>query len=584
MSLPAIQPVPAFLPGRLLFAIGGFVSLSACGIISTGTSTEQVSTICGTDMHAGVQGVDVSKYQGAFDWNAAHAQGVQFGFASVGDGFDPNPYFAVDWANMRAAGVLRGAYQFFEPGEDEVAQANEVIAATGALGDGDLPAAIDVEVTGGQPPAVIAAKVRHWIDLVRAGTGKQPIIYTGPYFWEDNVGDAFGDIALWVADYGPSCPLVPGGWGGWQIWQYDDDGGNLDLDVFNGSIDDLRALAGGPRAPESRISPVVAAPNASGGLDVFVHAVDDQLWVDSDTTGAWTGFAPMTGNMRSSPAVASNQDGRVEVFVRGSDNQLWHQWQWTVPTSANPSGTWSGFYPMTGNMTDSPAAIMNADGRLEVFVRGSDGELWHQWQSTPGGTWSRFWPMQGQMTGSPAVARNADGRLEAFVRGQDGELWHQYQVTPGGGWSGFAPMQGQITDSPAVTAYADGRLAVFVRGQDGQVWYQEQSFIGWTGFSPLTGSILGTPAAARNSDGTLEACVRGSDSNLWCMKQNPNGTWPGFELIGGPISDTPFIATNASGTLEIFVRGTDWQMWHEWQATPSGAWAGFWPLGGQLAP
>jgi len=543
--------------------------------MGSSSSSQPVSTVCGADKYAGVQGVDVSKYQGAFDWGAAH---VQFGFASVSDGFDPNPYFAVDWANMRAAGVLRGAYQFFEPGEDEVAQANEVIAATGVLGDGDLPAAIDVEVTGGQPPDVIAAKVRHWIDLVRAGTGKQPIIYTGPYFWQDNVGAGFDDIGLWVAHYGPPCPLVPAGWDRWQIWQYDDDGGYLDLDVFNGSLDDLRALAGSPRAPESRLSPVVAAQDVNGGLDVLVRGADDEVWVASNTTGAWSAFSPLTGNIGGAPAVATNYDGRLEVFVRGSDNQLWHQWQWT-------GGAWSGFAPMTGSMTDSPAVASNADGRLEVFVRGGDGQLWHQWQVTPGGGWSGFWPMAGQMTGSPAVARNGDGRLEVFVRGQDGELWHQWQVTPNGGWSGFVPMQGQITDSPAVTAYADGRLAAFVRGQDGQLWYQEQAVAGgWTGFAPLTGSILGTPAAARNSDGTLEACVRGADGNLWCMKQAANRSWPGFSLVGGAISDTPFIATNASGTLEIFARGTDWQTWHEWQASPSGPWAGFWPLGGQLAP
>jgi hypothetical protein len=87
-----------------------------------------------------------------------------------------------------------------------------------------------------------------------------------------------------------------------------------------------------------------------------------------------------------------NQDGRLETFVRGVDGQLWHQWQVT------PGGGWSGgFSPLTGSITDSPAVGRNKDGRLEVFVRGSDGQMWHQWQSSPGGSWLGFWPLTGNL-------------------------------------------------------------------------------------------------------------------------------------------------------------------------------------------
>jgi len=177
-----------------------------------GSSAAAVTTVCGASPSGAVQGRDVSVYQGDFDWNAEKAAGVVFGYARIGDGLGGDSQFAPNWSKMKAAGVLRGAYQFFEPGEDEVAQANLMIQAVGTLGDGDLPCMIDVEVTGGQSGGTIASKVAHWIQLVQAGTGKAPIIYTGPYFWQDNVGStAFGNTPLWVADYGPSCPLIPPG-------------------------------------------------------------------------------------------------------------------------------------------------------------------------------------------------------------------------------------------------------------------------------------------------------------------------------------------------------------------------------------
>ena len=37
--------------------------------------------------------------------------------------------------------------------------------------------------------------------------------------------------------------------------------------------------------------------------------------------------------------------------------------------------------------------------------------------------------------GSPAVAAGADARLVNFVAGTDGALWHMWQTAPNGDWS-----------------------------------------------------------------------------------------------------------------------------------------------------
>ena len=52
----------------------------------------------------------------------------------------------------------------------------------------DLPLVLDVEVTGGQSPATIRAAAQTWLDLVEAGTGKRPLIYSYASFLEDNLG------------------------------------------------------------------------------------------------------------------------------------------------------------------------------------------------------------------------------------------------------------------------------------------------------------------------------------------------------------------------------------------------------------
>ncbi|MEV5935122.1 hypothetical protein AB0L56_20935 [Streptomyces sp. NPDC052079] len=139
----------------------------------------------------------------------------------------------------------------------------------------------------------------------------------------------------------------------------------------------------------------------------------------------WSGWESLGGGL-TDPVVASNADGRLEAFVRGLDGALWHIWQTT------PNGGWSGWASLGGGITD-PVVGHNADGRMEVFVRGLDGALWHIWQTAPSSGWSGWESLGGGIT-DPVVGHNADGRMEVFVRGLDGALWHIWQTAPNNGW------------------------------------------------------------------------------------------------------------------------------------------------------
>ena len=121
-----------------------------------------------------------------------------------------------------------------------------------------------------------------------------------------------------------------------------------------------------------------------GVIDVpSMTAVTHEAWLRQPTTTAvrqkaWSGWASEGGGLTSNIAVGRNADGRLEVFVRGSDDALWHKWQ----VSPN-SGTWSAWATQGGALTSDIAVGQGADGRLEVFVRGTDNALWHKWQTRP---------------------------------------------------------------------------------------------------------------------------------------------------------------------------------------------------------
>ncbi len=216
------------------------------------------SQVCGRG--ATTLGIDVSFYQGAFNWTTVKDAGVEFAFIRVSDGLGyRDSQFARSWTEAKRAGVIRGAYQFFRPGESAIAQADLLVDAMGTLAPGDLPPVIDVEATSGLGAATVAARVQTWVDRVRTRTGRTPIVYTGKYFWQDSVGNsaAFKTLPLWLAQYtSAACPNLPDAWSSWKFWQYSDRGsirgisGGVDVNRFNGTLQDLQtfiaASGGGP--------------------------------------------------------------------------------------------------------------------------------------------------------------------------------------------------------------------------------------------------------------------------------------------------------------------------------------------------
>ena len=99
------------------------------------------------------------------------------------------------------------------------------------------------------------------------------------------------------------------------------------------------------------------------------------------------------------------------------------------------------YRPLGVGIAGEPGVGSAADGRLEIFVQGSDGHQWHLYQTFPNGDWSDwedlsvYRPLGISVAGRPGVGSAADGRLEIFVRGNDDHLWHLYQTSPNGDWS-----------------------------------------------------------------------------------------------------------------------------------------------------
>jgi len=207
----------------------------------------------------GIPGIDISHYQGVVDWAALKASSTeQFVYAKATEGTTiVDPYFHDNWANIKTAGLFRGAYHFFHPDQDAFAQAafflEKLTQAAGSIlhGPGDLPPALDLETTAGCTPETILFGVTKWLEIVGLATGRRPLLYTYTSFWRDTLGNptALSDYSLWIAQYSAAAPAKIGGWPDYTIWQYGQaqvPGITVKTDVnsFNGTSDQLRNLAG----------------------------------------------------------------------------------------------------------------------------------------------------------------------------------------------------------------------------------------------------------------------------------------------------------------------------------------------------
>lgn len=170
-----------------------------------------------------VTGIDVSHYSGAVDWQAVRAAGYDFAYVKATEGVDAaDPAFADHWRRLAEAGLHRGAYHFYVTEDDPEEQARFFLS-TVEVGPGDLQPAVDVETLGHGTAPGLAGRLRTFLEIVERETGVRPVLYTGPRFWNANLGEGFSEYPLWVAEYGTSTPELPADWTRWTLWQWQGD-------------------------------------------------------------------------------------------------------------------------------------------------------------------------------------------------------------------------------------------------------------------------------------------------------------------------------------------------------------------------
>lgn len=183
-----------------------------------------------------IKGVDISQIQGAIDFIALAATGVQFVICRCGVGNNGHDsMYATNIAAAQAAGIQVAAYHFVFPlpptateathpsGRSPAAQAKAHFAAAGNVPvvccDLEWPVQGDW-AKWGCSAAQICQWTTEYLQAYEALSGVRPIVYTYPNFAQSiKLPASFAQTyQLWIASY-ENTPTIPAPWTDWVLWQ-----------------------------------------------------------------------------------------------------------------------------------------------------------------------------------------------------------------------------------------------------------------------------------------------------------------------------------------------------------------------------
>lgn len=237
----------------------------------------------------------------------------------------------------------------------------------------------------------------------------------------------------------------------------------------------------------------VASTPAAALLDekihVWVRGTDGVLYEQYQTPTGLSGWMSWgkpssTSGLAYDPVVSIGVGGSVQVYSAGSDYHLYERYRGSDGI-LSPWIDWGG----TG-VRSTPAVLQEggASNKVAVWVVGTDGNLWERYWTNDGFSSWIDWGNPGVgLFDSPAVMQDstpeANGQIDVWVRGSDNHLYERYWSMTTSSLSQWVDWGGTgVASTPAVIQKADGKIDIFIQGTDRHLWEQYWTSAGMSGW------------------------------------------------------------------------------------------------------
>lgn len=186
-----------------------------------------------------MKGIDVSNHNGRIDWNKLKNSDVKVVYIKASEGTTyQDPYLNQHYQGAKSIGLPTGFYHYLKGTSAPESQAQNFWNLIKDKENNLMPC-LDIEENGFNVMDYTLRFISKFKDL----SNLPIVIYTGPYFANDNLDNRLASYPCWIAHYGVSSPMATNIWSTNYVGhQYTEKGkvsginGNVDLNNFTEGI------------------------------------------------------------------------------------------------------------------------------------------------------------------------------------------------------------------------------------------------------------------------------------------------------------------------------------------------------------
>lgn len=284
----------------------------------------------------------------------------------------------------------------------------------------------------------------------------------------------------------------------------------------------------------------------------------------------------------------------IEAAQQGGKRgaQLWgvtQNYKLISTFQVTPGGNWSewslpGWAGMTKPVLDIAAAQQN-NGKVQLWVIDSRGQLYSISQLAPGGGWGQWsgpnWNSAPQLNSIAAVQQRGNRGAQLWGVTEEMTLMTTFQETPGGNWSGWKVWMGAPNVKDVTAAdQNDGRVQLFLVDDQLQLWTAWQTSPGGSWTTTQGPNWNGAPkmwnVCAAQQGGQRGAQLWGIDVHyklITCYQFTPGGNWSGWQEWPNtpPVVELAAAGQN-NGCVQLWVLTNDGSLLSTRQTAPGGSW------------
>jgi hypothetical protein len=317
-----------------------------------------------------------------------------------------------------------------------------------------------------------------------------------------------------------------------------------------------------------------AVSQSTDALDIFISDANGFIRHGSWRPGGnWQTWLPVGAAHSFAPHGAvtaiSRSPGHIDLYTVGTDGQVW-------TAGRGPGYDWWGWVPIGNLPVQVPpgsyvGGVSRSTDHLDIFVVGSDGQVWTAAWEPDFGWYHGWWPIpnigiSAKPGTSIAAVSHATDCLDIYVVDVNGNVWEANwdpnDVFRPGQWQNWNWLQGirAVPGSPVTTARRNtGYVDLFLTDVNGRIetsapfprhWPYYWRQFGWAQPGAVVSSVS-------KSQDQLDVFVEDNHGFVYTSAWQPGTDWTSWKSVSGfPtdfLGDTAItVISRSQGHIDLF--------------------------------